>query len=157
LLQLAGSNAALLKKGRRSENQSLGIGAFAYYRRVVEDQKNKLIDEILKAVERLGGNAETLAKIQKAKAEHQFTTALDQVADLLPTELYVKGQNPLKLLHGPLSVGLHGQSDEQCLNKAHSIRIELTALLERVQNVTAEEAELDAAIRDLLKPEPPGA
>jgi hypothetical protein len=33
----------------------------------------------------------------------------------------------------------------------------LTALLERVQNVTAEEAELDAAIRDLLKPEPPGA
>ena len=30
----------LLRKGRRTENQSLGIGAFAYYRRVVENQKD---------------------------------------------------------------------------------------------------------------------
>jgi hypothetical protein len=39
-----------------------------------------------------------------------------------------------------------------CLKKAHSIRIVMTALLERIQMVTEEKAELDAAIKDLLPP-----
>ena len=66
LLQLAGHHGDILKKGRRSENQSLGIGAFAYYRRVVELQKNFLIDEVAKAVTRLGGNTNTLAALRKS-------------------------------------------------------------------------------------------
>jgi hypothetical protein len=72
------------------------------------------------------------------------------MAEVMPKELFVLGQNPLKLLHGPLSVGLHGLSDEECLKKAHSIRIVMTALLERIQMVTEEKAELDAATKDLL-------
>ena len=45
LLKMAGDERDLLLKGRRAENQSLGIGAFAYYRRVVENQKNLLLEE----------------------------------------------------------------------------------------------------------------
>lgn len=37
----------LFKNGRRAENQGLGIGAFAYYRQLVEQQKDKLIDKII--------------------------------------------------------------------------------------------------------------
>ena len=72
------------------------------------------------------------------------------MAAVTPKELFVNGQNPLTLLHGPLSVGIHGLTDEQCLKMAHSIRIVLGALLERVQMVTEEKVELDAAIKDLL-------
>jgi hypothetical protein len=154
LLQLAGDQIDLLKKGRRSENQSLGIGAFAYYRRVVEEQKPRLIDELKNAIERLGGNPKALAALESARSETQFSKALEIIADVTPKELFVGGQNPLKLLHGPLSVGLHGLSDDQCLTKAHSIRVVIAALLERVQMVTEEKAELDAAIRALLAPSP---
>jgi hypothetical protein len=151
LLQLAGDYGDLLRKGRQSENQSLGIGAFAYYRRVVELQKLRLIDELQKAIERLGGNNGTaLAALEQARSENQFTRALELMADVTPRELYVSGQNPLKLVHGPLSVGLHGLSDEECQKQAHSIRVVLGALLERILMVTEEKDELDAAIKDLL-------
>jgi len=155
LLQLADSYADLLKKGRQSENQSLGIGAFAYYRRVVELQKVRLIDELRKAIERLGGNNQTaLAKLEEARNDNRFSVALELMADVTPKELYVGGQNPLKLLHGPLSIGLHGLSDEECQKQAHSVRVVLAALLERVQIITEEKSELDAAIKDLLSPPP---
>jgi hypothetical protein len=152
LLQLAGAHGDLLKKGRQSENQSLGIGAFAHYRRVVELQKSRLIDELENAIERLGGNPKAIATLESVREEGQFSKALEQMADVTPKELFVSGQNPLKLLHGPLSIGLHGLSDEECLQKAHSIRVVMAALLERIQMVTEEKSELDAAIKDLLAP-----
>ena len=39
-------------KGRRCESQGLGIGAFVYYRRVVENQKNRILDEIIRVAEK---------------------------------------------------------------------------------------------------------
>jgi hypothetical protein len=48
LQRLVQSDRDFLLKGFRSENEGLGIGAFAYYRRLVEEHKNKLIDEIIK-------------------------------------------------------------------------------------------------------------
>ena len=37
-------------KGRRCGNLGLGIGAFVYYRRVVENQKSRILDEIIKVI-----------------------------------------------------------------------------------------------------------
>jgi hypothetical protein len=39
-------------KGRRSENQGLGIAAFAYYRRVVEKQKQRIFAEVIRAAKK---------------------------------------------------------------------------------------------------------
>jgi hypothetical protein len=38
----------LFLQGRRAELRGLGIGAFAYYRRIVDDQKNVIIDRLEK-------------------------------------------------------------------------------------------------------------
>ena len=150
LLQLAGDLSYLLKKGKQAENQNLGIGAFAYYRRIVEEQKSRLIDELVNATKRLGGNTKTFETFEEARQETQFTRALELMASVTPKELFVSGQNPLKLLRGPLSVGLDGLTDEDCLMKAQSIRVVMAALLERIQLITEEKAELDAAIEHLL-------
>lgn len=40
-------------KARQAENQGLGIGAFSYYRRVVENQKNRLIEKIIQVGNKL--------------------------------------------------------------------------------------------------------
>ena len=52
--QFDDAEKALLPKGRQCENHGLGVGAFAYYRRVVEMHKNKLFDQIIEAVEKAG-------------------------------------------------------------------------------------------------------
>jgi hypothetical protein len=42
VLRLFGNDRTNFLKGRQCENQGLGVGAFAYYRRVVESHKNEL-------------------------------------------------------------------------------------------------------------------
>ncbi|EOQ94829.1 hypothetical protein LEP1GSC195_0920 [Leptospira wolbachii serovar Codice str. CDC] len=45
LINLIGPDREIFLKGRQCENQSLGIGAFIYYRRVVENQKKQNSNE----------------------------------------------------------------------------------------------------------------
>jgi hypothetical protein len=53
VISLIGPDREIFLRGRRAENQGLGIGAFAYYRRVVENQRGRLISDIAK-VEKIG-------------------------------------------------------------------------------------------------------
>jgi len=46
VITLIGPDREIFLRGRRAENQGLGIGAFAYYRRVVENQKGRIITQI---------------------------------------------------------------------------------------------------------------
>jgi hypothetical protein len=122
VVSLIGPDKDLFFKGRRSENQSLGIGAFAYYRRVIENQKNRLLEEIIRAAKRVGANPKQIELLEAAVKENQFSKAIDSVKNAMPPELMIKGYNPLTLLHTALSEGLHAMSDTQCLELATSIR-----------------------------------
>ena len=64
LNKLIGEDRGLFFKGRRSESQGLGIGAFSYYRRVVENEKNRILDEIIKVSETIGASKELLIRAQ---------------------------------------------------------------------------------------------
>lgn len=115
LIKLIGPDRDIFLKGRRCENQVLGIGAFGYYRRVVENQKNRILDEIIKVSEKLSAPEKNINILKKAKDETQFSKALSSVKDALPQALLINRHNPLSLLHSALSEGLHNQTDEYCL------------------------------------------
>lgn len=151
VITLIGKEKDYFLKGRRSENQGLGIAAFAYYRRVIENQKNKIFDEIIRVSEKIGAEKELLDELASAKAETQFSKAVETVKHGIPQALLINGHNPLTLLHSALSEGLHAQTDEQCLELATSIRIVLTDLVDRISNALKDEAELNAAVGRLLK------
>lgn len=151
VISLVGPDRDIFIRGRRSENQGLGIGAFAYYRRVVENEKGRLITEIGKVAERLGASPEILEQFERASKETQFSRAIDTVKAAIPTTLYIDGHNPLTLLHSALSEGLHAGSDDECLEMATSIRVVLTELAERISMALKDEAELKQAISNLLK------
>jgi hypothetical protein len=72
------------------------------------------------------------------------------VRDAIPDVLRIKGHNPITLLHGALSEGLHAKSDEECISIATSIRIVLSELAERMSEVLRDERELDEALSRLL-------
>jgi hypothetical protein len=150
LIKLIGPQKDLFLKGRRAENQGLGIAAFAYYRRVIEDQKNRIFDQIIKVCERVGAGQATLDELVAAKAEMQFTKAVESIKHGIPQALLVNGHNPLTLLHSALSEGLHAQTDEECLELATSIRVVIADFAERMGQVMKDEAELNTAVTRLL-------
>jgi hypothetical protein len=138
-------------KGRRAENQGMGVGAFAYYRRVVENQKNRLFDEIIRVATQIGASAEMLDDLKDAKNQTQFSTAVNAVKHGIPPALLFDGHNPLALLHTALSNGLHAHTDEECLASATSIRVVLAELSDRLGYVLQERSELKAAVSRLMK------
>jgi hypothetical protein len=150
LMKLVGTDRELFLKGRRCENQGLGIGAFVYYRRVVEGQKNRILNEIIKVSRKLNAPAEAQAKLEAAKKESRFTQALGDVKDAVPQSLLIDGHNPLLLLHSALSDGLHAQTDEDCLEIATSVRVVLAELAERLSQALKDEAELSRALAKLM-------
>lgn len=149
LISLLGPERDYFLKGRRSETQGMGLAAFAYYRRVVENQKNRILDQIIWVANQIGASPEMLDDLNKAKNETQFSQAISTVKHGLPPALLVNGENPLTLLHSALSKGLHEQTDEECLELATSIRLVLADLADRLGYALKDSAELDAAVRKL--------
>jgi hypothetical protein len=151
LSTLLGQEYALFLRGLTCESRGLGIGAFTYYRRVVESQKTHFISEILRVAEKTGAPADLRDRLRGALTEKQFSRAVDLIKDAIPESVRVDSHNPLKVLHDALSIGVHAESDEKCLQIAHSIRIVLIDLSERLQAALAEHASLKVALSDLFR------
>jgi len=151
VISLIGPDRDLFLKGRRAEAQGMGVGAFAYYRRVVENQKNRLLDEIIRVSQRTGAATEIILLFEQAKSETQFSKAVDLVKDAVPQVLRIDTHNPLTLLHSALSEGLHAQTDEECLDLATSIRVVLTDLADRLGQALKDHEELRNAVSRLLE------
>lgn len=150
LIKLIGPDRDNFLKGRRCENQGLGVGAFIYYRRVVENQKNRILSEIVKVSEKLSAPPEKISVLRQAISETQFSKALDMAKDVLPESLLINGHSPIQLLHSALSEGVHALSDDQCLELASSIRIVLGELSERLSQALKDEAVLTKALSTLM-------
>ena len=148
VLRLIQPDRALFLRGRRCENQGLGIGAFTYYRRVVENQWKRLVGEIIKVVKTTKAPPTTIAALEAAESERQFTKAVKDLKDAMPPVLLMNGHNPLTLLHGALSEGVHNLPDEECLVLATSIRMVLVELAEKLGQALKDERGLTDAIRD---------
>lgn len=138
-------------KGRRAENQGLGIGAFAYYRRVIESQKDRILDELIRAAKKLAAHPDLINELEQVKRNIQFKNAIEGMKQGMPPALLIEGTNPLTLLHSALSIGLHGESDEECLAAATDIRLVMAELAERLASVLKEHSELKQSVARLLQ------
>ncbi|WP_022957950.1 hypothetical protein [Spongiibacter tropicus] len=150
LIKLIGPDRDTFLKGRRCENQGLGIGSFIYYRRVVESQKNRILNEIIKVSEKIGAPEEKVEVLKAAINETQFSNALDMAKDAIPESLLIDGHSPILLLHSALSEGVHALTDEECLSIASSVRVVLGELSDRLSQALKDEAELSKALSVLM-------
>ncbi|TBZ90008.1 hypothetical protein E0H53_09555 [Rhizobium leguminosarum bv. viciae] len=151
VLRLFGKDANLFQKGRQCENLGYGVAAFSYYRRVVENHKNDIFEEIIKVCRTVNAPTAIIGELQKAKKEIAFTKAIEAIKSALPQGLLTNGHNPLLALHGALSAGLHDESDEECLAAAQAVRLVLTDLVEKIATLKQDNRELNEAMQLLLK------
>ena len=75
VISVVGPEKDYYLKGRRSENQGLGIAAFAYYRRVVENQKRRIF-EIIRVSQKIGASKEILDDLNDAKRKINWVRLL---------------------------------------------------------------------------------
>jgi hypothetical protein len=152
VLRLFGGDRDNFIKGRKCENQGLGIGAFAYYRRVVENHKNEIFEEIIRVCKTVPVPAPEglIEELRSAQKEVSFTKAMQKIKTALPHGLLINGQNPLLALHNALSIGLHHESDEKCLEAAHDVRLVLTDLIEKMSLLRQDNSELHGAVQRLI-------
>lgn len=148
-MKLIGGERDLFLKGRRCENQGMGIGAFVYYRRVLDNQRIRIFDELIRVISKISPGDTVISELEAAKNETQFTKAVEVIKNALPESLNINGYNPLNLLHSALSEGVHAHDDQGCLDLASSVRTVLFEFAEKLALALKEEAELSAAISRL--------
>jgi hypothetical protein len=150
LRKLIGPDQDKFDKGLRSEALGFGVGAFGYYRQVVENQKDRLIDEIRKVANLGNPPPELITELNAAKSETRFSSAVEKIKHAIPAVLLINGHNPLTLLHTALSKGLHAGTDEECLEIAQDIRVVLSEFSERLQMALKDQQELKSAVSRIL-------
>ncbi len=151
LITMFGKHRDLYLRGRRSESQSLGIGAFVYYRRVIKDLKNEIIDLIIKAANTYHADPMLIAELEKAKKESEFAKSMEIIKHEFPDALKIAGENPLTALNTALSTGIHNKSDKECLELAQSVRTILCSFVERFTELSKNNDNLKKALKNIDK------
>lgn len=144
-----GKYVGYYRKGLTCESHSYGIAAFSYYRRIVEQVIDKLLDDI---ADLIGGEEKQryLEALERAKQATITQDKIELVKDLLPPILRPDNMNPLSVLHNTLSRGLHRESDEECLELAETTREILVFLVNQVATSRATACTFTASMRRLL-------
>jgi len=142
-------NSKIYRNGLTCESQGYGIGAFAYYRRVVEEIIDNLLIQITDLIEPAQKNKyeQALEQVKKTRITEE---KIDLVKDMLPAILRPNNHNPLKLLHEFLSEGLHGKSDEECLAIAAELRKIIEFLVSQVSITKSKGLEFSEGMQRLL-------
>lgn len=140
-------------QARRSIARGLGIGAYAYYRRIVENTKFDLVGSVLEVAQ--ATNALPAAQIEllkKARSETQFSKAIDMLREVsaIPAVLLIEGHNPLLLLHDLLSEGIHQLDERECLERAQQAEVILCEIADRLQIALTERKTVKAAISSIM-------
>jgi len=147
--RMLGAHSSYFRKGLVCESQGYGIGAFGYYRRIVEEVIDKLLDEVSDLL-----TGSELASYQAALAKTKATIVTQEkialVKDLLPPILRPNGVNPLSALHSALSEGLHAESDESCLEFASASREVLIFLVSQISASKAASKSFTESMKKLL-------
>lgn len=132
-------------KGLNCISENYGIGAYAYFRRIIE---RELIN-IIKDIKNLPSSHR--AEIEKLLIAHEqdptVSTIYDNIFEHLPYSLKVLGDNPIKLLYKETSQGLHSLEEEECMKKAKAVQkiLEFT-----IQTINEEKSNIKD-LRDLIK------
>lgn len=111
-----------LEKATVCLSSGYGVAAFAYYRRIIENNILNLLDLIKADVLETENDKDNLKAIEKLKVNTPMSEKIKIANNALPSYLVPDGLNPLGSLYKVLSDGVHSLSDEECLQKSQIIK-----------------------------------
>jgi hypothetical protein len=140
-------------QARRAIARGLGIAAYAYYRRIVENTKFDLVNSVLDVAKKTKAPPDQIELLKRAQSERQFSQAVGMLSDVgaIPPVLLINGHNPLTLLHDLLSEGIHKLDDGECLKRAQEAEVILCELADKMQVALTERKAVTDAFSSILK------
>lgn len=132
-------------KGINCIQENYGIGAYAYFRRIVEKELINIINDIKELPSSHTSEIENLLKAHNNSPN--VSTIYDNIFQHLPESLKALGDNPIKLLYKETSEGLHNLTEDECLKKAEIIKKVLEFVFKKIKEEKSEIKNL----RDLIK------
>ena len=97
-----------------------GVAAFAYFRRVVENNINRLLDLVREDAQSSSADAQVTAALAELRKNSSMKEKIKIANHALPAYLNPDGLNPLGRLYEVLSEGVHNLPEEECLKKANA-------------------------------------
>lgn len=136
----------LYYKAIKSHKEALGIASFAYFRRIIEKELVRILNDI---AELNGADHKLKDFIEEYKHSQKAHLIYENVFDLLPKSLQSLGVNPMKFLYKQTSEGLHSTSDKDCLKKAGQIDLILKFVIKKINEENSELSKIRDAIKDI--------
>src|SRR5881397_1533690 len=102
-----GEHAKLYRKGITLRHHGYGLGGLTYFRRIIEETTDEMLDLVVGALEETQSDPTLIEKLKAAKEGKRYDDKVKLVAELLPQHLRPGGVNPFALLHELLSKGIH--------------------------------------------------
>ncbi|MCD4813949.1 hypothetical protein K8S19_09695 [bacterium] len=135
------------KKALVSLSISYGIGAFAYFRRIIENEIKRIIKDI--SLIEFDGSEKVQEAMKSFDSDHQMSNLIDVLNKFLPMSFKQLGNNPIRLLYEQLSEGIHSFSEQECLEKAELINVILTFVIKKINEEKFELSEVKTAMKKL--------
>jgi hypothetical protein len=148
---LTSSSKELLKKGVACLGQSYGIGACAYFRRLIEDESGAILDVVQKQAEADGDDA-VLENLKQARVAKTADERVKIASQHVPRTLKPGGREPLKILYGVLSGPLHSETEEQSMQRAVDVFETLKFLFVELKEHLDRRREYAASLHQLADP-----
>ncbi|MDO5858948.1 hypothetical protein Q2490_16855 [Myroides odoratimimus] len=133
-------------KGNKCLNEGLAIGAFAYFRRIIEKELLHIVEFVKKVNPSKTVEIDAIIKGYNEGGK-KASIIYDGIFKYLPSSLQGLGDNPIKVLYGKTSGALHEYNEEKCTELSKSIN----KLLEFVIEKLYEEREQVSEIKNILK------
>lgn len=140
----------LYSKALGNLSNGYGIGAYAYFRRIIENEIKRIIADFSQL------EIENSDKVKQAwdsynNGKYQMSNLIDAISGFLPISLKDMGGNPLKLLYQQASEGIHNFSEEECLEKSQHIDKLLQFVIKRTASLKNEIQDIQSAMKSLSK------
>jgi hypothetical protein len=110
-----GDSKILYRKAIRSRAFGFGIGALSYLRRIIEDTTDNLMD-LLREDKWDAWTKEERHEFEVARNTYQYSQKISYAAaKILPPSVFASGRDSFAALHDVTSSGLHGKTEEECI------------------------------------------
>lgn len=147
-----GDDTELYRRALLSLGQGYGIGACAYLRRILEHQVNPILSLVLESYEKEGANPAELERIRSVIDSKVAEDKMKVAYTHAPKSLIVDGENPLKLLHGLLSKGVHEYTEDEATTAALKVDGALVFVVRQLFAARADRERFTETIRRIRRP-----
>lgn len=133
------------KKALMCKSQNYGMGAYAYLRRIIQNEILRIVDDLSK-IDR-NESAEIRTLLANYEKDHQMEKLISAIGDYLPNSFKEVDDNPIKFLYKQLSGGIHEFTEDECSKFAESIDIVLKFVIKRLNEESSELKKVREALK----------